>query len=146
MTRRNPNRRILIVGEGKQTEYNYFVELRNQQSELLRKMEISLKVCRGKGGGASTIVRHAIAERKNFQPDSKLGDRVFVLMDTEGVNRSHELADAEKLARKYQIEIVYSSPAFEYWLLCHFEHVSRSPLMDSDEVVRLLNLAWRTVS
>ncbi|MBL8874042.1 MAG: RloB domain-containing protein [Planctomycetaceae bacterium] len=146
MTIRNTNRRILIVGEGKETEYNYFVGLRNHHSVRLREMATSVSVARGKGGNASNIVQNAIKESKKFKPDRKKGDRVFLLLDTEGVGRAPELPVAEKLALQHSIEIVYSSPAFEYWLLCHFGNLPKSYMNDCAAVVRCLNKVWGNVS
>jgi hypothetical protein len=146
MTRRNTNRRVLIVGEGQETEYNYFVGLRNHHSERLREIATSVSVARGKGGNASNIVQHAIKESIKFKPDWKKGDRVFLLLDTEGVGRAPELPAAEKLALQHKIEIVYSSPAFEYWLLCHFGNLPKNYMNDCAAVVRCLNKVWGTVS
>jgi len=146
MNRRHTNKRILFVGEGQETEYNYFVGLRNHYAVRLREMATSVSVARGKGGNASNIVQHAVKEAKKFQPDWKRGDRVFLLLDTEGVGRTPELPNAEKLAEKHKVEIIYSSPAFEYWLLCHFDCVPKSYMGDCAAVVRHLNKVWRTVS
>jgi hypothetical protein len=140
-----PKRRVLIVGEGRETEYNYMVGFRNAFTEELDAMAISVSVARGKGGDARGIVERAIHEANKFDPNRRLGDRVFLLLDTEGVGRAPELPAAEKLAKEHEIEIVYSSPAFEYWLLCHFEKISRRYFKDCDAVVVELNKKWNTV-
>jgi RloB-like protein len=138
-------RRILIVGEGRETEYNYFVGFRNAFKHELDAMATSVSVARGKGGNARGIVENAIKEKKKFQPKGKQGDRVFLLLDTEGPGRSPgqgrtpELPAAEKLAAENGIEIVYSCPAIEYWLLCHFEKISRAVFKDCNTVVAELN-------
>lgn len=67
-------------------------------------------------------------------------------MDTEGEGRAGELAKAEELAAKNEVEIVYSSPAIEYWLLCHFEKASRAHLKDCEEVIKHLNPKWQTIA
>jgi len=146
MSRRYTNKRILIVGEGKETEYNYFVGLRNYHAVRLREMATSVSVARGKGGNALNIVEHAIKELKKFQPDWRMGDRVFLLLDTEGVGRAPELANAENLAARHKVEIVYSSPSFEYWLLCHFDRTPKSYMNDCAVVVGHLNKVWGSVS
>jgi hypothetical protein len=71
-------RRVLIVGEGRETEYNYFVGFRNAFEEELRATATSVSVARGKGGDAHAIVKKAIYEAKKFSPDPKRGDRVFL--------------------------------------------------------------------
>ena len=44
------NRRVLIVGEGRETEYNYFVGFRNAFEAELKATATSMHVKRGKGG------------------------------------------------------------------------------------------------
>ncbi len=139
------NRRVLIVGEGRETEYNYFVGFRNAHEQLLQATATSVRVARGKGGNARDIVENAIKEAKKFQPDRKRGDRVFLLLDTEGTGRAPELPAAEALAVKHGIEIVYSCPAFEYWLLCHFANISRGHFADCAAVITALNAKWNSV-
>jgi hypothetical protein len=138
-------RRVLIVGEGRETEYNYFVGFRNAFEEELRATATSVSVARGKGGDARAIVKKAIYEAKKFSPDPKRGDRVFLLLDTEGPGRASELPGAEKLAEKNGIQIVYSCPALEYWLLCHFRRISRGYFKDCSSVITALDKRWNSV-
>ncbi|MGL4421494.1 MAG: RloB family protein [Gemmataceae bacterium] len=139
------NRRILIVGEGRETEYNYFVGFRKAFESKLEATATSVSVKRGKGGDARQIVKTAINELKKFKPDPKAGDRVFLLLDTEGAGRAAELPAAELLAKKNNIEIIYSSPAFEYWLLCHFQKPPRRHFKNCETVIVELNKQWSGV-
>jgi len=132
-------RRVLIVGEGRETEYNYFVRFRNAFEKELVATATSVSVRRGRGGDAHNIVQNAIKEAKKFKPDRKRGDRVFLLLDTEGTGRSPELPAAERLARKQGVEIIYSCPAIEYWLLCHFPKIPRGNFKDCAAVESELN-------
>lgn len=147
MGRFKSKRRILIVGEGRETEYNYFVGFRRWFESELEEAATSVSVKRGKGGDAAGIVRTAIKEARNFGPVSRLGDRVFLLLDTEGAGRAPELPEAERLARKSNVEIVYSCPAFEYWLLCHFANAPRGHFKDCDAVIEELDKEkrWQSV-
>ena len=145
LSRSNPKRRILIVGEGRETEYNYFVGFRNSFESELDAASVSITVRRGRGGDARSIVKTAIAEARKFEPNRKLGDQVFLLLDTEGDGRATELHAAEVLAKKNDIEIVYSSPAFEYWFLCHFANIPRGYLNDCSAVIIELNKHWKSV-
>lgn len=145
MSRSNPKRRILIVGEGRETEYNYFVGYRNAFESELEAASVSITVRRGKGGDARSIVMTAIAEARKFEPNRKLGDHVYLLLDTEGAGRAPELHAAEVLAKQKDIEIVYSSPAFEYWLLCHFANIPRGYFNDCSAVITELNKHWKSV-
>ncbi|WP_165226135.1 RloB family protein [Aquisphaera insulae] len=142
---RRLNRRILIVGEGRETEYNYFVGFRNALEEELESTATSVVVKRGKGGSARNIVENAIKKRKEFKPDPDRGDRAFLLLDTEGPGRASELPEANRLAKKNGIDIVYSCPSFEYWLLCHFEKASRSHFRNCASVIEVLDRKWKGV-
>ncbi len=53
---------------------------------------------------------------------------------------------AEKLAAENDIEIVYSTPAFEYWFQCHFPKVSRGHFADCNAVIDALNKNWKSGS
>jgi hypothetical protein len=66
-------------------------------------------------------------------------------LDTEGPGRAAELPAAEKLAQNNGIEIICSCPAFEYWLLCHFEKISRGYFKDCVTVIVALNKKWNSV-
>lgn len=141
----NSKRRILIVGEGRETEYNYFVGFRKAFESELEATNVSISVRRGRGGDARSIVKKAIDEARKFEPNRKRGDRVFLLLDTEGVGRAPELVAAEELARRKDIEIVYSSPAFEYWFLCHFANIPKGYFNDCSAVITELNKHWKDV-
>lgn len=141
-------RRVLIVGEGRKTEFNYFVGFRNTFQDELDATATSIKVACGKGGDAISIVKNAIWQKRKFKPNPKRGDRVFLLLDTEGAGRAPELPAAEKLAAANEIEIVYSCPAFEYWLLCHFQGAPRKHFDKCDAVIVELDkpARWNRVS
>ena len=152
MSKRALNRVILIVGEGRETEYNYFVGFRNAHEEILQQTATRVEVKRGPGGDARRIVKNAIQKAKDFNPNVKRGDRVFLLLDAEGPGnspgqgRTPELPAAEKLAKENGIEIIYSCPPFEYWFLCHFAKASRGQFADCDAVIGALNKKWGAVS
>ena len=71
MSRLSTKRRILIVGEGRETEYNYFVGFRKQFEADLEAMATSVEVVRGRGGDARKIVERAIQARSGFQPEQR---------------------------------------------------------------------------
>jgi len=50
------------------------------------------------------------------------------------------------LAAENGVEIVYSCPSFEYWLLCHFTNISRAVFADCAAVITALNKKWTNVS
>ena len=139
------NRRILIVGEGRETEYNYIVGFRKYFEIELKAAAISITPKRGKGGNACAIVKSAINAARTFEPNYKRGDRVYLLLDTEGSGRESELPEALTLASRNNIHVVLSSPSIEYWLLCHFENVPRRYFSNCADVIDELNKKWTSV-
>jgi len=93
-------RRVLIVGEGRETEYNYFVRFRNAFEKELVATATSVSVRRGRGGDAHNIVQNAIKEAKKFKPDRKRGDRVFLLLDTEGTGPIAGIAGCREVGQE----------------------------------------------
>lgn len=139
-------RRFLIVCEGQKTEYNYLLGFRGCFRSQLDESATKIEVKRGRGKNAGSILNHAINEAKEFKPKPKLGDRVFLLMDTEGADRESELDGVVSKAKKNGIEIVFSCPSFEYWLLCHFPNVPRKCFGTARNVVDELNKPERWLS
>lgn len=66
MSRSNPKRRILIVGEGRETEYNYFVGFRNVFERELEAAAVSIGVQSNErcpiGGNWKPLGRTSISE------------------------------------------------------------------------------------
>jgi hypothetical protein len=62
-------------------------------------------------------------------------------MDTKGPHKRQSLAKALRLARHNDINVCLSNPAFEVWLLSHFER-SAGFYLDGGAVIVKLNRHW----
>lgn len=129
-----PKRTILIVCEGKQTEPNYFNALRN----TLRRKNIRVLIVPG-GENLVTplyLVQHMEAERQKLDWDPAQ-DEAWCVFDIEQVGTHPSLDQALGYARKHNFQLALSNPAFEYWLLLHFECTGRA-FTNAAEIIKSL--------
>ncbi len=104
--------RFLIVCEGKQTERNYFEDLRIRG-------RISGKV-KGIGENTVRVVEHALKVRKEENYD-RPKDQVWCVFDRD-VFPEENFNAALRLAEKHGIKVAYSNEAFELWYVLHFNY------------------------
>lgn len=113
---------ILIVCEGEETEPNYLRGLCEARRINLAGVDI-------KPGGGDTDARSLVKKALSLFK-AKDYDRVFVVLDDDG----QPLEEAVHLAAKklktsagesIQVELIATRPAFEFWLLLHFEYSAR---------------------
>ena len=126
---------ILIVCEGKQTEPNYI----HGFCEMHGINRANVVLISGDGEtSARQLVRKA---RQRFQTDRDF-DAVFVVCDCDG----DDLIEARRQAAKpiknvsgqtLTIQLIASSPCFEFWLLLHFEYLAR-PFPTAGSVIDIL--------
>ncbi|MGJ8529540.1 RloB family protein [Maritalea sp.] len=127
---REPNKRILIVSEGKATEPNYFEAFR----VFAKLVNVDVDVC-GKECNSAPISVVDFAEKKaNGAGHFNSGgyDNVYCVFDRDthetfekAISKVYSLNKSNKfLAGK--IEAVVSYPCFEVWILFHFVY-TRSP-------------------
>jgi len=134
--RRPLRKRLLIVCEGRETERNYFDQLKREDWPG---QNLAVTVKRGKGGLREQIAQFAV-ERKN---DSSEGyDEVWCVMDVEDPSHRESLDRALILLRRNSIKPCLSNPAFEVWLLSHFERTATA-FIECDAVVTHLNKHWQ---
>jgi len=138
---RKPKRRILIVGEGKETEPNYFRGFRQRQSVQDR---FKVEVRRGKGGTPLDAVQKAIELKEHARRDGRefQYDDVWCVVDVEQVGQNPQLGDARKLARQNDVHVALSNPAFEVWILAHFERTAKS-FLNCDKVIEQIRKHWQ---
>ena len=75
-------------------------------------------------------LRNYMAEN-DFSPD--LGDKAFCLIDTDvSVEKDSQIVKAIDLAEKCDIQVIVSSPCFEYWFLCHFHLIGKKYSSNSE--------------
>jgi len=137
--RRREKTTVLIVGEGQQTEPNYFYGLKRE--DIVRD-RFAVTVKRGRGHSPEAVVRAAIDLMKGAAQRRENYDQVWCVIDVEGQEKRQSLVEAITLAENNGIRLCLSNPSFEVWLLAHFER--RAPyLLNADAAVRELNKVWR---
>ncbi len=136
---RKTKRTILIVGEGRETEPNYFHGLKQVQSVRDR---YAATIKRGDGGSRVQIVKEAVNRKRDH---GRQYDEAWCVFDTESLGSAEAIKDyqdAIALAKQNGIRAAVSNPSFEVWLLAHFARSSRQ-FLDGDAVIVELNKAWQ---
>lgn len=112
--------RILIVSEGKVTEPQYLRQFANHCRNSLVEIEIV-----GGQGVPKTVVEQAIKRRQDSadlasrENDDNLSfDAVWCIFDAD---EHPAIPKAFQLAQQQGLEIAYSNPCIELWLLLHFQ-------------------------
>ena len=135
--------KLLIVGEGQETEPNYFDQLKREDT-VRNKFTVTVKA--GLGFSPENAVRRAIneKERAGRRGEADAYDEVWCVVDVEAptAGRRESLDSAVRLAAQHDINMCLSNPSFEVWLLAHFNRTARA-FHSCDEVIRTLNTFWR---
>jgi hypothetical protein len=129
----------LIVGEGRETERNYFDGLK-RESAVAAKFAVTVK--KGPGFSAERVVQEAIKHKLRAECRGEQYDEVWCVLDVEGPSKRSSLDRAIETARRNGLSVCLSNPSFEVWLLSHFEKKGR-PYNDCDAVIVQLNKHWR---
>lgn len=120
---KQPREYILIVVDGKETEYKYFEALKRD----LKLTSAQVEVVPGSGGDPLKVVERAQKLRANKNPDL-----VFCVFDRNGLPNYQE---AFKAAKDYGLEEpISSTPCFEFWFLLHYRYTD-SPFQRCQEVI-----------
>ena len=135
---------FLIVTEGKKTEPNYFLALRNR----LQLAAADVEILHPDGTDPITLTRAAIELRDVRRKQAKKGfkiayDEVWVVFDLEKPHdeRRKLAAEAMRIKEAAAIKFAFSDPSFEFWLLLHEEYTT-APLEDCDKVIKRLVAFW----
>jgi hypothetical protein len=127
---------VLIVCEGKETEPNYFRQLMNDD---WTKQHFSITVKRGKGGSRQQVAQFTV-ERKELA--DREYDQVWCVMDVESPEDLDAMRQALEVLNANSISAALSNPAFEVWILAHFEKTGTG-FLNCDQVVGRLNKHWQ---
>lgn len=139
---RRVNRKVLILCQGKATEYKYCLSLRSHLKLVGTSIEIPED---SHGRSAANLLALA---RTKIKRESKRGDaydKVFLVFDRDEDPSFDETIQNVKAKQLNKIcDTCYSVPCFEYWLLLHFEK-SRRPFQKlngshSQEIIRELKI------
>ena len=112
--------KMWIFCEGEKTEIHYFKHLRSD----LRIRKLQIKVNSSDDKNALGVVKYALNFLKHNR-DYVTGDIIACVFDRDQ-NSPKDLEGAKKLASDEGIEIIFSNPCFEFWILSHFECYKRS--------------------
>lgn len=122
--KRNRNERkrksVIVIGcEGKnKTETNYF---RNFSSR-----KCVIKFSTGRHTDPVGMVKDLIEYIRNEDISIEYGDKIYLLLDTDiNQNKQSQIEDAKKMCRDYGIELITSTPTFEYWYILHNEKTTK---------------------
>ena len=120
--RRSPYARILVVCEGQKTEPNYFNGLKDDLRLNSANIEIT-----GESDSSPTSVVAFAAER--YEQEEKAGfafDRVFCVFDKDShADYQRALTQITAMKPNNVFHAITSVPAFEYYLLLHYELTTR---------------------
>lgn len=132
---RKVRRRFLIVCEGQRTEPLYFESFRTPT-----------RILRIEHGNSDPVrlVNRAIDARDRATADGDPFDRVWCVFDRDNVP-PQRFTEALRLVRRERLQAAYSNPAFELWLLLHFEECAGclSPRDYSDRLSRHLSRPYK---
>jgi len=133
--------RVLVVGEGKETEPDYLNGLKREDAVRRR---FVIKVSKGRGKSPEETVKRAIDRQERATNREEDYDEVWCLVDVEEATteRRDSLGRAVTTARQNNITLCLSNPSFEVWLLSHFEKKGRS-YKNGDAVIVELNKHWQ---
>ena len=134
-------RTILLIGcEGKETEPLYFNALQRLPNVRER---FSLTAFPCGGGAPESVVERTLDEVKRHRDRGRPFDRAVCVLDVESKASGANLTKAQTLATKNKVELFFSNPCFEVWLLAHFLRTSRH-FPDAKSLETMLTaLHWR---
>lgn len=132
------NKRGLILCEG-ETEENYFKGLISQEKYRRKFSSVDVEIFKPKDHSPIGLVKQAKKLIKQAKRDRNEYDFVWVVFDRDG----HQgIPDAFEMARISipPIQVAFTNPCFEYFILLHFEKTTRS-FTNCDEVVSYIKKA-----
>ena len=106
---------ILLATEGKnKTETKYFRDYGKAKSKIIR-------FTPGDYTDPVNMISALIKQYNELELDPNCGDKAYCLIDADvNPDKTHQIAEADKLASKNGIKLILSAPCFEIWYLCHF--------------------------
>lgn len=109
---------IVIKSEGdNKTEQIYFKNLRSR--------ECIIKFPDGNSTDPVGMANELVSFMNSEDINSKNGDKIYLLIDTDvNANKQNQIDEAKKICDKYGIELITSTPAFEFWYMLHFGYTT----------------------
>ena len=128
-------RKIIIVCEGKKTEYGYLQEIRKS----MRLPTLQIIVLHPDATDPRSIVRAAIDERWKRKADKSwtADDEAWAVFDgDEHILETRQLERRPANRRSQQGRLAISNPSFEFWYLLHYQEQGGN--LSRQEALRLL--------
>ena len=111
---RDPKRLIVILCEGRETEWNYFQAIRSKK----RRCNAKIEIIPGDKFGANpkNMLEHALKIKKKDEPDD-----IWLVLDHDNRSKINEIIQEMKNAG---FNVALSNPCFELWFLLHYSNSS----------------------
>lgn len=123
--KRNCNKRkiksIIVIGcEGKnKTETMYFKNFSTR--------ECIIKFSTGRHTDPVGMAKDLVDFLKKEDIKKEYGDKMYLLLDTDvNQNKQDQINEAKEICNKNNIELITSTPTFEYWYILHYEYTTKS--------------------
>lgn len=118
---------VFLIAEGKnKTETLYFKAFGH---DLNRNVRFAPGDYTDPVNMVSTLKK--IMADNDFSPE--LGDKAYCLIDADvDAVKNAQLEKAERLAERFNIQIIVSAPSFEYWFICHFTFTGKKYMSNSE--------------
>jgi hypothetical protein len=134
--KRKPYDRVLIVCEDSKSVPDYLKAVRDDL-----KLNIANIVIRGEECGSAPI--SVIKYAKQFMKEDRGYDKVYCVIDQDQHPKFQETLQE---AKDNKITAIISIPCFEYWLLLHFDYITK-PFQAAQgshcqEVIKVLKNHW----
>lgn len=132
--------KILIVGEGQETEPNYFHGLKKEDSVATR---FAVTVKKGHGRTPEAVLDEALKYENTAELRKEYYDQIYCVIDVEGSSNRSSLDKAMTLAAQKQIKMILSNPCFEVWILAHFKKTA-GYFLNCDAAIVRLSKYWKS--
>lgn len=112
---------IVIKCEGdNETEQIYFKNFRTRDS-------IIIKFSDGNSTDPVGMANELVSFIGDEDISSENGDKIYLLIDTDvNANKQKQIDDAKEICDEYGIELITSTPSFEFWYMLHFGYTTGS--------------------
>lgn len=133
------NKRGLILCEG-ETEENYFNGLIYQPKYKRKFQSISIRVFKPKNHSPYGMVKEAKRMIGIAKSEKNPYDFVWVMFDKDGHAKIPEAFESARTSPT-EINIAFTIPCFEYFVLLHFDKTTK-PFTKCDDVIHQIKKNW----
>ncbi len=120
---RAPKQKFIIFSEGKNTEPHYFLAVRRDLLGALVDLEVIDAAGAPMTIAAKACERSAAMKRNRGRKSSfQEGDQVWAVFDRD---EHPKVSEAIERCRVGNVEVAFSDPCFELWLILHFDDFDR---------------------